>query len=446
MDDLGNVENFTLGSQIMRPYLIWITAIVAYVIAVLHRSSLGVAGLEAADQFQTGAAILALFTVVQLAVYAGAQIPVGILLDRWGSRRLIALGAIAMALGQLAMALSETPGQAIAARILIGGGDAMTFTSVIRLIPSWFPQRRVPLFTQLTGICGQLGQVLSALPFVWLLHAYGWRNAFITVAIAGGIAGVLVWAFVRDTPNGQVSRTVATGGVPLKTAVGEAIVSPGAWLGFFTHMITSFALNVFVLLWGYPFLIQGQGLSEGQASTLLTWNVLVAIVAGPIFGELTARHPLRRSWLVLAIAGIGLFGWLLVLVPNTPRPLWVLFIFVTCIAIGGPGSMIGFDFVRTTNPAYRLGAATGVANMGGFLGGLIGVLGVGVILDHVKSGEEFTLGNFRVAFSFLAVLWIIALIGLLRFRMQTRKLMLARGEEIPQVRHIIKKRLVMKKQ
>lgn len=430
----------------MRPYLIWITAIVAYVIAVLHRSSLGVAGLEAADQFQTGAAILSLFTVVQLAVYAGAQIPVGILLDRWGSRRLIALGAIAMALGQLAMALSETPGQAIAARILIGGGDAMTFTSVIRLIPSWFPQRRVPLFTQLTGICGQLGQVLSALPFVWLLHAYGWRNAFITVAIAGGIAGVLVWAFVRDTPSGQVSRTVATGGVPLKTAVGEAIVSPGAWLGFFTHMITSFALNVFVLLWGYPFLIQGQGLSEGQASTLLTWNVLVAIVAGPIFGELTARHPLRRSWLVLAIAGIGLFGWLLVLVPNTPRPLWVLFIFVTCIAIGGPGSMIGFDFVRTTNPAYRLGAATGVANMGGFLGGLIGVLGVGVILDHVKSGEEFTLGNFRAAFSFLAVLWIIALIGLLRFRMQTRKLMLARGEEIPQVRHIIKKRLVMKKQ
>lgn len=430
----------------MRPYLIWITAIVAYVIAVLHRSSLGVAGLEAADQFQTGAAILSLFTVVQLAVYAGAQIPVGILLDRWGSRRLIAFGAIAMALGQLAMALSETPGQAIAARILIGGGDAMTFTSVIRLIPSWFPQRRVPLFTQLTGICGQLGQVLSALPFVWLLHAYGWRNAFITVAIAGGIAGVLVWLFVRDTPNGQVSRTVSAGGVPLKTAVGEAIVSPGAWLGFFTHMITSFALNVFVLLWGYPFLIQGQELSEGQASTLLTWNVLVAIVAGPIFGELTARHPLRRSWLVLTIAGIGLFGWLLVLVPNTPRPLWVLFIFVTCIAIGGPGSMIGFDFVRTTNPAYRLGAATGVANMGGFLGGLIGVLGVGVILDHVKSSEEFTLGNFRVAFSFLAILWIIALIGLLRFRRATRKLMLARGEEIPQVRHIIKKRLVMKKQ
>lgn len=430
----------------MRPYFIWITAIVAYVIAVLHRSSLGVAGLEAADQFQTGAAILSLFTVVQLAVYAGAQIPVGILLDRWGSRRLIAFGAIAMALGQLAMALSETPGQAIAARILIGGGDAMTFTSVIRLIPSWFPQRRVPLFTQLTGICGQLGQVLSALPFVWLLHAYGWRNAFITVAIAGGIAGVLVWLFVRDTPNGQVSRTVSAGGVPLKTAVGEAIVSPGAWLGFFTHMITSFALNVFVLLWGYPFLIQGQGLSEGQASTLLTWNVLVAIVAGPIFGELTARHPLRRSWLVLTIAGIGLFGWLLVLVPNTPRPLWVLFIFVTCIAIGGPGSMIGFDFVRTTNPAYRLGAATGVANMGGFLGGLIGVLGVGVILDHVKSSEEFTLGNFRVAFSSLAILWIIALIGLLRFRRATRKLMLARGEEIPQVRHIIKKRLVMKKQ
>src|SRR5660397_165488 len=106
-----------------------------------------------------GVAVLSTFVVVQLAVYAGMQVPVGVLLDRYGSRVLIAGGAVLMAVGQVLLGVVHDLPSAYLARVLIGAGDAATFISVIRLVAVWFPARRVPLSTQLTGIVGHLGQL-----------------------------------------------------------------------------------------------------------------------------------------------------------------------------------------------------------------------------------------------------------------------------------------------
>ncbi len=127
---------------------------------------LGVSGLSAADRFSASPGVLSAFVVLQVVVYAGAQVPAGVLLDRYGSRVLIVAGAALMAAGQLTLALTESLPLAIGARAVVGLGDAITFISVLRLVPHWFPPRQVPLLTQLTGICGQVGQVLSAMPFL----------------------------------------------------------------------------------------------------------------------------------------------------------------------------------------------------------------------------------------------------------------------------------------
>src|SRR4051794_33624116 len=76
-----------------RAWLIWGIAVAAYGVAVFHRGSLGVSGVAAQHRFGATAAVLSLFSVLQLAVYAALQVPVGALLDRFGSRRLIATGA-----------------------------------------------------------------------------------------------------------------------------------------------------------------------------------------------------------------------------------------------------------------------------------------------------------------------------------------------------------------
>lgn len=144
-----------------RAYLVWIAAVLAYASAVLQRTTMGVAGLDATERFGTSATIVSTFVVVQLLVYALAQVPAGLLLDRYGSRVTLTAGAVLMTAGQLLLASTDMVTVAILARVVVGAGDALTFSSAIRLVPAWFPASRVPILTQLTGILGQVGQIAS---------------------------------------------------------------------------------------------------------------------------------------------------------------------------------------------------------------------------------------------------------------------------------------------
>ena len=193
----------------MRPWIVWATALLAYIVAVLDRTTLGVSGLAAADRFSAGPSLLSAFVVLQVVVYACAQVPAGLLLDRYGSRALIASGAALMASGQLALAFTESLPTAIAARAVVGLGDAVTFISVLRLVPHWFPTRRIPLVTQMTGIFGQLGQVLSAVPFLAMLSSEGWSVAYASAAALGVLAVVLTLLIVKNAPDGVTATAEA---------------------------------------------------------------------------------------------------------------------------------------------------------------------------------------------------------------------------------------------
>ena len=127
-----------------RAHLVWIVAILAYAIAVLQRTTMGVSGLEATERFGTSATIVSTFVVLQLLVYALAQIPAGLLLDRYGSRVTLVAGALLMGGGQLLLAHADVVGTAILARVVVGAGDALTFSSAIRLVPAWFPASLPP--------------------------------------------------------------------------------------------------------------------------------------------------------------------------------------------------------------------------------------------------------------------------------------------------------------
>jgi MFS family permease len=168
-----------------RAWLIYALGVAAYIVAVFQRASLGVAGVEAQRRFGITAAVLSLLSVLQLGVYAGLQVPVGVMLDRIGSRRLVAIGATLMAAGQALLATTHVVALAVVGRVLVGAGDAMTFISVLRLIVLWFPPNRAPVLTQTTGILGQIGQIAAAYPLVALLAHAGWSASFLIAALAG---------------------------------------------------------------------------------------------------------------------------------------------------------------------------------------------------------------------------------------------------------------------
>jgi MFS family permease len=414
-----------------RSWLVFGVGVFAYLIAVMQRSSLGIAGVDATERFDVQAAALSSLAVVQLIVYAALQIPVGVVLDRHGPRVLIATGALLMIAGQTTMAIAPTLGVALVGRILVGAGDAMTFISVSRLIASWFSGRALPLLSQAMGTIGALGQVLSAIPLSIVLHQFGWQPAYLSAAALSVVAFILVFLFVRNAPAGSVQIERSGGWPAALHQLRESLARPGTQLGFWSHFVTQSPGTVLTLLWGFPFISVGLGYGATTASLFLTLIVAVAIVAGPVLGILSARYPYRRSNIVLGIVvSMGLAWGALLVWPGQP-PLWLVLLLLVVVAVGGPGSLIGFDFARTFNPARSLGSASGVVNVGGFLASFVMMLLIGIVLDlidHANGGsgvpaELYSLESFRIAFLVQFPIVGIGVVFLMVARRKTRRRM-----------------------
>ncbi|GAA1527615.1 MFS family permease [Microbacterium ginsengiterrae] len=416
-----------------RGWMIWSVAVAAYMLAIANRASLSAVGVDAAERFHADAATLSLFAVVQLGVYGGMQIPVGVLLDRYGSRPIMAIGIVLMALGQLVMALSPSIGIALVARVLLGAGDAAVFPAALRLVATWFPAQRGPLMMQLTGQLGQLGQLVALVPVAALLHATSWTITFGSIAGLGILFAVLVWALVRNRPperTADVTVNTDTGVVQvvtssIDTAVGirAAWAHPGTRLAFWSHFTTPFAGTAFVLLWGMPFLTAGEGQPTTVAAGLLSLFVIGGMLVGPVLGELSRRIPTRRSLaLVLPTVAVQLAAWLIVIAWPGLAPVWLLVVLVLALAVGGPASMIAFDHARTHNPAHRLSTATGLTNAGGFLAALIAIFLIGLMLDLQGAGspDTYSLDAFRLAFLTQVPLWLLGAVMIVIERKRTR--------------------------
>jgi sugar phosphate permease len=407
-----------------RSWFVWGAAVLAYVVAVMQRSSLGVAAVEATDRFAISASVLSTLAVVQLVVYAALQIPVGVVLDRVGPRALIAGGAALMVLGQCAVAFAEHFALAVVGRVLVGAGDAMTFISVLRLLPQWFAGRILPQVSQWTGNVGQLGQLLSAVPFAWLLHDLGWGPAFGVAAATALFSLLVTLAVVRDTPLGGAPISEAESWGHALREARHALRRPGTQLGFWSHFTVQSPGSMFALLWGFPFLVSGLGYSSGQAAALLSLLLISGVIAGPVLGVLTARYPMRRSSLVLGIVAMTAITWGVVLASPEPPGIWLVCILIVVLGVSGPGSIIGFEFARAFNPMRSQGSATGIVNVGGFVASFTMMFLIGLTLDLVARGATnglYSWPAFRIAFATQFIVIAVGVWFILMTRRRTRR-------------------------
>ncbi|HKS49289.1 MAG TPA: MFS transporter [Amycolatopsis sp.] len=415
------------GNAGLRSWLIWLTAATVYLLAVFHRTSFGVAGLEAANRFHVGAAALGTFTVLQVGVYTAMQIPTGVLVDRYGPRKILTAALLFLGAGQILMAVAHSYALGLLARGVLGLGDALTFVSVLRLIAAHFPGRQYAVVTSFTTFIGFLGNLAATVPLTLLLAGPGWTPTFLVAGLVTAVYAAVVSTRVKDNPAGLEAEAPRVSGRELARRVLAAWRVPATRLGFWVHFSTMFAPNVLTLLWGLPFLVQGEGVPAATASALLIVFVVGSLVGGPLVGGIISARPGWRMPMVGAYLGGASLVWAVLLTWPGRIPLTVLVPGFAFLALGVPVSMIGFALARDYNPLPRVGTATGVVNVGGFGATTIAALAIGVLL-------QLTGGQFRAAL--LSVVVVLAF-GTFRMLVWWRRaraalfLAQARGEEVP---------------
>lgn len=446
-----------------------------YIVATINRSSLAALGSETQHHFGIDATTLSAFAVIQLIVYAAMQIPVGVLLDRFGPTALLLSGGLLMILGQLAMATVHEVSLAILARVLVGAGDACTFISVMRMLPDWFSVRQLPMIGQLTGLMGQAGQLISVTPLAIAVGAFGWTAGFVGIAAVGLLVALLGALVLRDRPGqgtalerligrtGATSRNARSLGLTDSTTALIAVAPPatatiptigpassrvpgvGFWrkirrllsipgvrLAYWVHFTTPFSATVFLLLWGSPFLTGGVGLTQAQSGGLLSLAIVSSMIAGVVLGPLSSRFVEHRVWLPFVVTLLIMLNWGAVLLwPGIP-PMWLLVLLMIMIAIGGPASMISFEVARSHTPVSFAGFGTGLVNTGGFIAALLAILFVGLSLDWQGAGspESYSLDAFRWAFAVQVPLWLLGLVMMLIEMKRTGRWMRQHGRTL----------------
>ncbi|PWD51534.1 MFS transporter [Serinibacter arcticus] len=431
------------------PWVVWVTGCVVYLLAVLHRSSLGVAGPDAVARLDISSAQLGTFVMVQLAVYAAMQVPAGLAIDRIGPRRVLLLATLIMGTAQVAFAFAGSYPLALAARALLGLGDSAVYLSCLRLAAEWFPRSRYAVLTMFSGLFGMAGNLAATVPLVWALGEFGWTRTFLVTGATSLIYAVLllrpaVTAPFRSTRAhlAEVADREAEAPTPRGWAgvLGDVRASwrgtelgRGTQVGFWTHQATMAGGTVIAMVWGFPYLTEGLGWSGDRAAAQLSLLVLGTLGFNLVIGPLAGRRPGWRMPLAIgaSLAGmlaLGMLAWW----PGGPPAVAVTVAFLM-LAVGGPASQVGFHLARDYNPRERISTATGLVNMGGFAGAMVGVVVFGIVLDQLSRHGTPVLADYRWALLSLVAISLFSTSMMLISLVRLRRLALGRiaaGEEV----------------
>lgn len=346
-------------------------------VSQFHRSSLSVIAPElVADLALTprtlGMAGGAFFVVLIL-----VQIPVGVLLDWIGPRRLVAwLTGVAVA-GALLTAAATDAGTLIVARTVVGLGCAAHFMAAVLLCSRWFPGERLAMALSWVFALSQLGNLLAGWPLAALAEAAGWRLAFVVAAAVTAVAGVsFVRAVLRDPRADTASQAPEPIGTVLR-GVADVMRTPGL-VPVLAIQTVSYAVVATVLgLWAGAYLHDVHGLDAGARGAVLT-TMAVAQTAGTLVcGPLDARFNTRKRVVLAGGALTALTLALLVAWPQPPVMVAIALLVVLC-AVSSYGVIV-VAHGRSLFPDRLLGRGLTTMNLAQVVGASLMPIATGAL-------------------------------------------------------------------
>ncbi|MFO0995553.1 MAG: MFS transporter [Alphaproteobacteria bacterium] len=375
-----------------RAWIVWAPSALFFGYAFFLRVSPSVMAGDLMREFAVGGALLGNLAAFYFYAYASIQIPVGVLVDNFGPRRIITAAALVTAIGSLAFATAESLEAAYAGRLLIGIGAGFSWVAGLSVVARWFPPRRFAFVSAASNLVGMLGAAAAQAPLAAIVDTAGWRPPMMGAALFGIALSVAAWLLVRDRPrpaDGAASapaRKAFLHGLKLAASNGQTwliAIYCGAVIAPFLGLSS---------LWGVPYLMHAHGFERPRAALFMSAMIAGMAAGGLLFGWISDRIGRRKPLMFVAI--IGQAASILVTFYWQPVTAGWMFLPIGAIGFFASGLIIGFATARDANSPESTGAATGMVNMAVIGGGALIQPLIGLMLDSHWDGG--TAGGTRV--------------------------------------------------
>ncbi len=378
-----------------------------YFLSYLYRVVNAVIAPDLAADLGIGPSALGMLTAIYFISFASAQLPLGVLLDRFGPRRMEAFLLLFAGLGAYLFSRSGSLAGLVVARAFIGFGVSACLMAAFKAYTLWFPKERWPLVNGFQMAAGGLGALAATAPVEAALQTTDWRGVFMVLAILTLLVAVAVYTVVPERPSNGAGESFKRQFHGVKTV----FTSLEFWRAAPLTTLSQASFLAIQGLWAGPWLKDVAGLERMAAANVLFW-IAVAMIAGFILlGSLADR--LSRSGisvLTTAVTGMGLFMGVQVLVLAGPvrwaLPMWVLFGFF------GTSGIIAYAALSQRFPVQLSGRVTTAVNLLVFIAAFLGQWAIGAIIGlwPVGADGKYALAGYRSGFSVMLALQAMTLL------------------------------------
>jgi len=307
--------------------------------------------------FSVGAASLGVLSGAYFYTYAALQLPVGLLTDRFGPRKLMSVAAIICALATVGFAYSNSLISASLYRALIGGAVAFGFVGTLSIIAQFFRPTRFAMLAGMVQSMGMIGAIAGQAPLRALVEIKGWQDNFLWLAITAVMLGILIFIVIPRRAQVAQSSTYKS----LWKSFCEVAGHPQSWLCAAIGFGLAAPMLSFAGLWGIPWLEVAYGYDKKQAAGLVSLLFLGWAIGSPLAGWVSDITGRRKPVLIVgAIVSLNTFLLLIYLHNLTTTSISLLFILC---GLGGSTMVIVFGSVRESNHASNGASAMGFVNM-----------------------------------------------------------------------------------
>ncbi len=384
-----------------------------------HRTSFGVIRADLSETFGLNATQFSLISSMYFYTYVACQIPVGILADRIGVRKVVGTGCLITAVGTALFAAAPSFPLACLGRALVGMGVSAGVLCSMKLYTQWFKEGEVTTVNGVGNLFGTMGGLVAQTPLAMLVGALTWRVTFGGAAVISLVISLLCFAVMRDSPEsmglpsiaeieGRPRRAKAESGLRVGETLRRIFSNRHMWLLFFIMPVMFGSVTLFTGTWGVTYVQEVFSLNTVEAAVYTSITAVGMAVSNPVICFLSDRMHSRKKPLVTVVA-LALVIWLLLgygdgLIKSTGTLGIVMFLF-GCTNGALP---ILFAIVREVNDPAYVGMSIGVSNTFGMLSSTVFPVICGSIIDANPHLQGALL--FRRAFLFVVVLVAAALV------------------------------------